>query len=206
VNQPRSPNLAGMTAERSPHCPTPDCDLDAALIVRAARGDAAAFAEIYGLIAPRVRRYVRTMIWNSWDAEDVTQEVFVKILTGLSQYDPKRASFSAWTLRIARNAAIDHMRRVQARPVVAEVDQRASADEIARNCGESLRQVFGELNQNQREVLVLRALAGLTPREVASRTQTTRGSINTTYHRARLAARERLAALDAGPSTVSDVA
>jgi RNA polymerase sigma-70 factor (ECF subfamily) len=196
-----------MSAERDTHAPPRvDGDLDPALVARAARGDAAAFSEIYRLTAPRVRRYVRTMIWDAWDAEDVTQDVFVKILTRLPQYDPKRAAFSAWTLRVARNAAIDHMRRHQARPVVAEVDQRAPVDDTGRSCGESLRQVFEELNQSQREVLVLRALAGFSPCEVASHTNATRGSINTLYHRARLAARDRLAALDAGPSTLSQAA
>src|SRR4051794_11947837 len=90
---------------------SPDADIDPRLIARAARGDAAAFSQIYAHTAAGVRRYVRTIIWNPWDAEDVTQEVFVKILTGLKQYDPARAPFYAWTLRIARNAAIDHMRR-----------------------------------------------------------------------------------------------
>jgi DNA-directed RNA polymerase specialized sigma24 family protein len=61
--------------------------------------------------------------------------------------------------------------------------------------------VLGELNQNQREILVLRALGGFTPREVASHAKATPGSINTLYHRARLAARDRLSAIDAAPST-----
>jgi RNA polymerase sigma-70 factor (ECF subfamily) len=179
----------------------PDADVDPRLIARAARGDAAAFSQIYAHTAAGVRRYVRTIIWNPWDAEDVTQEVFVKILTGLKQYDPARAPFYAWTLRIARNAAIDHMRRHRTRPGYAEVDHRAPLDDAGRSCGESLREVLGELNQNQREILVLRALAGFTPREVAAHSHATPGSINTLYHRARLAARDRLRAMDAAPCT-----
>jgi RNA polymerase sigma-70 factor (ECF subfamily) len=154
---------------------------------------------VYSCTAVGIGRYVRTMIWNPWDAEDVTQEVFVKILTGLDHYDPERAPFSAWTLRIARNAAIDHMRRHRSRPGHAEVDHCAPADDAGRRCGESLRDVLGELNEHQREVLVLRALAGFTPREVATHTKATPGAINTLYHRARVAARDRLCAIDAGP-------
>jgi RNA polymerase sigma-70 factor (ECF subfamily) len=188
-------------APSTPSGRRPNVDVDPNLIARAARGDSAAFSQIYTQTAAGVRRYVRTIIWNPWDAEDVTQEVFVKILSGLDQYDPKRAPFLAWTLRIARNAAIDHMRRHRARPVFAEVDHRAALDDAGRRCGESLREVLGELNQNQREILMLRALAGFTPREVASHAGATPGSINTLYHRARLAARDRLCAMDAAPST-----
>jgi RNA polymerase sigma-70 factor, ECF subfamily len=183
--------------------PSPEPDIDRRLVARAAGGDAAAFGEIYARTVAGVRRYVRMIIWNSWDAEDVTQEVFVKVLTSLHRYDPDRAPFFAWTLRIARNAAIDHMRRHRARGGHAEVDERASADDTGRECGESLRQVLGDLNQHQREILVLRALAGFTPREVAARANATTGSINTLYHRARLAAQERLQAIDAAPSTRS---
>jgi RNA polymerase sigma-70 factor (ECF subfamily) len=175
--------------------------VDPDLIARAARGDTVAFSQIYASSAPGVRRYVRTIIWNPWDAEDVTQEVFVKIFTGLHQYDPERATFSAWTLRVARNAAIDHMRRVRGRAGSEEVDQRAALDDAGRRCCESLREVLGELSESQREVLMLRALGGFTPREVATRAKVTRGSINTLYHRARLAARDRLAAMDAAPCT-----
>ena len=66
-------------------------DVDPSVIASAARGDAVAFGQIYAQIAPRVRRYVRTIIRNPWDAEDVTQDAFVKILTGIGHYDPRAA-------------------------------------------------------------------------------------------------------------------
>ena len=176
-------------------------EIDPQLIERAVRGDATAFNEIYAHTAAGLRRYVRTIIWNPWDAEDVTQDVFVKIFTGLDRYDPQRAPFSAWTLRVARNAAIDHMRRHRSDPGHADVDERAAVDDVGRRCGESLRLALAELNENQREILVLRALAGFTPREVATHAKATPGSINTLYHRARIAAQDRLRALDAAPCT-----
>jgi RNA polymerase sigma-70 factor (ECF subfamily) len=190
-----------MTTATGPEPPTRDPGVDRRLIARAARGDAHAFAEIYASSAPGVRRYVRTIIWNSWDAEDVTQEVFVKIFTSLRQYDPERATFSAWTLRVARNAAIDHMRRARRRATCEEIDQGTPLDEAGRHCAESLREALAELSESQRQVLVLRALAGFTPCEVASHAKASRGSVNTLYHRARLAARDRLTALDAAPCT-----
>lgn len=176
-------------------------DVDPSVIASAARGDTVAFGQIYAQIAPRVRRYVRTIIWNPWDAEDVTQDAFVKILTGIGHYDPARGTFSAWSLRVARNTAIDHMRAHRGRIPCAEIDDRAPVDDTGRWCGESLRLVLGDLNQNQREVLVLRALAGFEPSEIAGYANVTRGSINTLYHRASLAARDRLRAIDAAPCT-----
>jgi RNA polymerase sigma-70 factor (ECF subfamily) len=177
----------------------PQRELDPGVIKRAAQGDAAAFGEIYAHSAPGIRRYVRTIVWNSWDADDVTQDVFVKIFMGIGSYDPERAAFSAWTLRVARNAAIDHMRRHRTRPQHGEVEDCAPLDDAGRLCGESLREVLCELNTHQREILVLRALAGFTPREVADQTKATPGSINTLYHRARLAARDRLCAMGSAP-------
>ena len=171
------------------------------VVARAALGDLDAFAELYECCAPGVRRYVGTIVWDRWDAEDVTQEVFVKIFTGLPQYDPHRAAFSAWMLRVARNAAIDHLRRRRGCPPLLEFDERTPVDEAGRACGESLRAALEELPASQREILVLRALAGFTPPEVASRVKRSRGSINTLFHRARIAAKDRLLAMDAAPST-----
>jgi RNA polymerase sigma-70 factor (ECF subfamily) len=150
-----------------------------------------------------VRRYVGTIVWDRWDAEDVTQEVFVKLFTGLRQYDPERAAFSAWMLRVARNASIDHLRRHRGRPTLLEFDERTPVDEAGRACGESLRAALEELPASQREILMLRALGGFTPPEVATRVKRSRGCINTLFHRARLSAKERLTAMDSGPSTLT---
>jgi RNA polymerase sigma-70 factor (ECF subfamily) len=171
------------------------------VIKRAAGGDVGAFAEIYECCAPGVRRYVGTIVWDRWDADDVTQEVFVKLFTGLPQYDAGRAAFSAWMLRVARNAAIDHLRRHRGHPTLLEFDERTPVDEAGRACGESLRAALEELPPSQREILVLRALGGFTPPEVAWRVKRSRGCINTLFHRARLSAKARLTAMDSAPST-----
>jgi RNA polymerase sigma-70 factor (ECF subfamily) len=171
------------------------------LVERAVRGDTAAFAELYDCCAPGLRRYVRSMIWNAWDAEDVTQDALVKIFVGISRYDATRAPFSAWMLRVARNAAIDHLRRQRDRPAVAGVDECTALDDAGQQCGQFLRDVLDELPPSQREILMLRAFGGFTPPEVARRVKRSRGSINTLYHRARLAAKASLLAMEAAPST-----
>jgi RNA polymerase sigma-70 factor (ECF subfamily) len=177
--------------------------LDPAVIRRAARGDADAFSEIYAHSAPGVRRYVGTIIWNRWDAEDVTQEVFVKLYTGLPRYDPERALFTSWMLRVARNAAIDHLRRSACRPTHQISDQQRVFDDTGARCGEALLEALETLTESQRQILMLRALGGYTPPEIATGVRRTRGGINTLYHRARLAARDNLAAMRAGPCTQS---
>jgi RNA polymerase sigma-70 factor (ECF subfamily) len=125
----------------------------------------------------------------------------VKIFVGISRYDATRAPFSAWMLRVARNAAIDHLRRHRGHPTLLEFDERTPVDEAGRACGESLRAALEQLPASQREILMLRALGGFTPPEVATRVKRSRGCINTLFHRARLSAKERLTAMDSGPST-----
>jgi RNA polymerase sigma-70 factor (ECF subfamily) len=174
-------------------------DLDPAVIARASRGDPAAFTELYEHCKPGVRRYVRTIVWNDWDAEDVTQEVFVKLLVRLPQYDAACATFSAWLLRVARNTAIDHLRRRGAQPIQGAIDDLAVVDDAGIRCAESLRGALTALPHAQRQVLLLRALGGYTPPELARGGMRSRGAINALYHRARLAARDSLSAMRAGP-------
>jgi RNA polymerase sigma-70 factor (ECF subfamily) len=83
---------------------------EATLIERAQAQDEAAFDHIVRLYADRIYNYVRRMVGNPQDAEDITQEVFIRAYQGLSQFDG-RASFSTWLFRIATNLCIDHKRR-----------------------------------------------------------------------------------------------
>ncbi|MEA2273235.1 MAG: hypothetical protein QOI98_1943 [Solirubrobacteraceae bacterium] len=193
----------GRAPDRNPSAPEPPSFTGPPpeLVERAVRGDAAAFTELYDCCAPGLRRYVRSMVWNAWDAEDVTQDALVKIFVGISRYDATRAPFSAWMLRVARNAAIDHLRRQRGRPAVDGVDECTALDDTGQQCGQFLRDVLEELPPSQREILMLRAFGGFTPPEVASQVKRSRGSINTLYHRARLAAKASLLAMDAAPST-----
>jgi RNA polymerase sigma-70 factor (ECF subfamily) len=84
--------------------------VEATLIARAQAQDDTAFDQIVRLYADRIYNYVRRMVGNPQDAEDITQEVFLRAYQGLSQFDG-RASFSTWLFRIATNLCIDHKRR-----------------------------------------------------------------------------------------------
>src|SRR5919109_1193932 len=78
---------------------------------RRERGEADALDYLYRRHAPGVFAYVRRILRNDYDAQDVTQQVFVKLATSLDKYDARRADFSAWLLRMAHNAAVDHLRK-----------------------------------------------------------------------------------------------
>ena len=77
----------------------------------ARRGDPLGFRYLYQRYADNVYSYVCTFLHDDHEAEDVTQQVFTKLLTSVHKYQERSVPFSAWILRIARNAAIDQMRR-----------------------------------------------------------------------------------------------
>ena len=170
---------------------------------RAGRGDADGLSYLYRQFAPRVFAYVRRILANDYDAQDVTQQVFVKLATSLDKYDPQRADFSAWMLRMAHNAAVDHLRKHRLTLVTDPVEVPPEVDEPDPDNGRSLREAFGALSGAQRDVLLLREVVGLTPREVAKCLGKTQAAVNTCHHRARLAAARSLISLGSTPATRS---
>ena len=79
-------------------------------IARAKEGDSEAVRFLYLRYADNVYGYVRSIVRDDYEAEDVTQHVFAKLITVIDKYEQRTVPFSAWILRLARNAAIDHMR------------------------------------------------------------------------------------------------
>lgn len=158
---------------------------------RARGGDPDGLRELYVRYAPEVHRYVRGIVGTGYDAEDVTQQVFLKLATRPSGYEPTQATFAAWLLRVARNAAIDHVRRRRLIPVAVPAETKRLAHGVPER-SRSLREAIDRLPPTQREVLLLRDVAGLTPSEVARRLGKSRGAVNTCHHRARAAARQTL--------------
>src|SRR3954452_18900354 len=77
---------------------------------RAKLGDREALAELYVTYAGNVYGYVCSIVHDEHEAEDVTQQVFAKLITALDGYEQRKVPFAAWILRVAHNAAIDHVR------------------------------------------------------------------------------------------------
>src|ERR1043165_9112046 len=79
-------------------------------VARAKVGDMEGYRYLYLRYADNVYSYVRKIVRGDHDAEDVTQLVFAKLFTSIGRYETREVPFSAWILRVARNAAIDYMR------------------------------------------------------------------------------------------------
>jgi RNA polymerase sigma-70 factor (ECF subfamily) len=168
---------------------------------RAKAGDADALRFLYLRYADNVYGYVCSIVRDEHEAEDVTQHIFAKLTTALARYQPGVAPFSAWILRVAHNAAIDHMRA--RRPVPCEdVGRSDVADDVSgRERFAELRIALDTLPPEQRDVIVLRFLIGLTPREVAERMGRSENAVHGLQHRGRRSLRREMQRMqgDAAP-------
>jgi len=99
--------------------PPAETPVDVRLIADCLQGEMHAFDEIVRLHTPRVFNYVLHMMRHRQDAEDVTQQTFIKAYTHLASFDPSR-SFIAWLLTIARRTALNHFRSAKNFEQVAE--------------------------------------------------------------------------------------
>jgi len=164
-------------------------------------GDAAGLSYLYSRYSGPVYSYVCSIVRDRDDAADITQQVFLKLMTAFPQYDVRRARFAAWILRVARNAAIDWLRESRGVVWAPEATEIAQEDAPRRHDREVLRHALADLTDGQRKVLFLREHVGLPAIEVAQRLGKREGAVHTMHHRARVAARRRLLEMDVMPST-----
>jgi RNA polymerase sigma-70 factor (ECF subfamily) len=176
-------------------------------VARAKQGDREALRYLYVRYADNVYGYVASILHDDHEAEDVTQQVFAKLMTVLHKYEPRDVPFAAWILRVSRNLAVDHMRARRAIPCDEVRALRRGADEESvRQLSLTLREALATLTQDQREVLVLRHVVGLSPGEIAGRLGRTEPSVHGLHHRGRGALRSALAAMDCAPAVAAKVA
>jgi RNA polymerase sigma-70 factor, ECF subfamily len=180
--------------------------LVARAVSRAKQGDREALRFLYVRYADNVYGYVASLLRDDHEAEDVTQHVFAKLITNIHKYEPREVPFSAWILRVARNVAVDHMRQRRATPCeeVREGEHREEEGDTLRS--QALNEALAELPADQREVLVLRHLVGLSPGEIAGRMGKTEPSIHGLHHRGRGALRAALSARDCAPTVLGRAA
>jgi len=176
-----------------------DRDLHAQAVVRAKAGDMGAIHFLYVRFADDVFGYVSSIVRDSHEAEDITQNVFAKLPRAILKYEPRQVPFTAWILRVSRNAALDHLRSRRQIPVEEVRLDDDGHDEHTFDRSQALRDALWRLSAEQREVLVLRHLVGLSPVEIARRLGKTEGSIHGLHHRGRAALRKALCELEAGP-------
>jgi len=175
-------------------------------VARAKEGDREALRFIYLQYADNVYGYVRSIVRDEYEAEDVTQHVFAKLMTVIGKYEERDVSFSAWILRVARNVAVDHMRRRRAIPCEEVRELFPQEDDSSRTRSLMLREALATLPDEQREVIVLRHLVGLSPGEIAGRLGRTEPSIHGLHHRGRGALRTALSDMECAPTVAMKVA
>ncbi len=171
-------------------------------VAQAKRGDHEGIRFIYATYSGDVFRFVRSIVGDEHDAEDVTQTVFLKLMRVISKYERGTVPFTAWLMRVARNAAIDHLR--ERRPVPCEeIHGQSSSDAIDDNLQRliEIREAVGSLQDEQREVVLLRHVHGLAPGEIASRLGKSEGAVHGLHHRGRRAVQAQLRERGMAPVT-----
>jgi RNA polymerase sigma-70 factor, ECF subfamily len=162
-----------------------------------------AFDFLYVRFADDVQGYVNSIVRDPHTAEDLTQNVFAKLIKSIHKYEPRDVPFAAWILRVARNVALDHLRARRQIPFEEVRTTDEGQDETRFDRLECLREALMRLPADQREVLVLRHVAGLSPTEIADRLGKSEGSVHGLHHRGRGALKAALRELEAAPVTAS---
>jgi RNA polymerase sigma-70 factor (ECF subfamily) len=167
------------------------------LVERGRGGDTDALEALYVLHADRVHRFLRSMVANAQDAEDLTNQTFTRMLERIDRFEPRGVPFSAWLFRIARNLALDHFRATARElPDPFEGTGRSAEEEAMTSFGRSgMRALIEPLSYDQRHVLALKYGLDYSNGEVASLLGKSEGAIKSLQHRAFASLERRLAAV-----------
>jgi RNA polymerase sigma-70 factor, ECF subfamily len=171
---------------------------DIELLKKAQSGEAEAFGELYERYAQSLFRFFYSHMSDRLDAEDLTEEVFLKVWRSMSSYRDRGVPFLAFLFKIARNTLIDHYRRMGNKEESVSVEETVIKDDstdpgeeaIANLEHAEIRQVLNQLRDDYRTVLVLRFLGDLSPEETAHAMDRSAGAVRVLQHRALAAVRE----------------
>ncbi|RKQ92024.1 RNA polymerase sigma-70 factor (ECF subfamily) [Solirubrobacter pauli] len=177
--------------------------LVAAATERARDGEDDALRLIYLLYADNVFGYVLAIVRDEHDAEDITSEVFARLPRALTHYRAGATPFAAWLLRVARNAALDHLRAQRSVPLAEVHATGAVAESQAGERLEALKAALAALPEDQRHVMLLRLVAGHTPAEVAEQLGRSVDAVHALQHRARRRLREELTQSGFAPTSAA---
>jgi RNA polymerase sigma-70 factor (ECF subfamily) len=176
-------------------------NLERRAIAAAKAGDWDALSYLYSRYADDVRRYVQSVVREPHEAEDITHDVFAKLMKAIQKYEERKVPFAAWIMRVARNAALDHVRSRRQIPVDEVWISDNGHEQTSFEYTNALKAALADLPESQREVLVLRHIGGLSPNEIAERLGKTEASIQGLHHRGRAALKVSLRELGVAPVT-----
>jgi RNA polymerase sigma-70 factor, ECF subfamily len=162
-----------------------------AVVTAAQRGDQVALSSLYEYYFPRVYRYVNTRLGNSEDAEDVTEEIFLRVIDNIGSFTFRGLPFGAWLFRIARNEVVSHVRRQKVRSATAPLTEfipDPSPDHVIeiefQFTMTIVREAADRLPEAQRQVIALRFGAGLSVAETAQALKKTENNVKVLQHKA----------------------
>jgi RNA polymerase sigma-70 factor (ECF subfamily) len=157
-----------------------------------------AWSAVYEEYFLKVYRYIALRVSNRTEAEDLTEQAFLKALESIDSFRWRGVPFPAWLFRIARNLVIDYWRTDKSKASLP-LDESLINDDVdletiaERNL--DIKQVFqaiGQLTQSQREVIELRFVGGLSVAEVSKVLGKSEGAVKVMQHSALAALRKRL--------------
>ena len=148
-----------------------NANAEVAILVRMAQeGDTSSFGELYERFFDQIYRYVSFKTGSPSEAEDITGEVFVRMLESIHKFKWQGHPFSSWLFRIAHNLVVDHFRRKGKRNVVSLANTTINVEAVAVDVDshidtemsmDEVRKAMVGLTVLQKEVISLRFAAGL---------------------------------------------
>lgn len=160
------------------------------LLKQAQEGNSEAFAQLYDECVERIYRYIFFRVTDEQTAEDLTSQVFYKAWENLDRCKSTGAPFIAWLYTIARNAVIDHYRTRKNTVALDDIvslasDTPAPEDTVEFHFEtEALRLALDELTSEQRQVVVLKFISGMSTEEIAARLGKRTGAVRALQMRA----------------------
>lgn len=160
----------------------------AELLRRSARGDEAAFADLYDATSARVHGLVLRVVRNPAQTEEVTQEAFLEVWRTASRFDPARGSALSWLMTIAHRKAVDRVRSAEAstrrdtsyHQQSGQVDHDTTAEAVQTSLeAQRVRSALSALTPVQHEAVTLAYFGGYTHTEVATMLQLPAGTAKT---------------------------
>jgi RNA polymerase sigma-70 factor (ECF subfamily) len=178
----------------------PDDPIVVALVNRVvASKDPNAFGELYDRFVERVYRYLYFRVGSHPEAEDLTEQVFLKAWEAIGRYQWQGRPFLAWLYRLAHNTHIDHVRTQKPttslnnpeRPI--DVASSAAAVELARTLdSDLLTRALGQLTADQQQVIIMKFIEGLDNEEIAHTMDKREGAVRALQMRALMSLRRVL--------------
>lgn len=174
-------------------------DSDLELVKRCLTGQDAAWEALLGVHTRKIYNLCYRFTGRSEDAEDLTQEIFIKIFQTLKTYDPVQGTFRTWMNRVARNHLVDHYRRTRKDRATSSLDDHlpkleqipglgedASAQVEFRERKERLQGALNKLSPDLREAVILRDLQDMDYAEIAQVLGVPEGTVKSRINRGRL--------------------